>query len=111
MAEPVQFFLDEHVATLVARGLRQRGADVLTIGEAGRSGMPDPDQLRFAAAQQRVVVTFDADYLQLATSGAEHYGVAYCHPTKYSPAQLLQILIVLFGVMDREERRNHVEFL
>ncbi len=51
------------------------------------------------------------EHIQLAASGAEHFGVAYCHPTKYSAAQLLQILVVLHGVMDQEEMRNHVEFL
>ena len=111
MAEDVRFFFDEHIATLVTLGLRQRGVDVLTVDEAGRSGLPDPEQLEFANADQRIMVTFDADYLKLAADGTEHYGVAYCHPTKYSPSQLLQILIVLHGVMSRDEMRNHVEFL
>lgn len=111
MAEAVRFYLDEHIASLVMRGLRQRGIDVLTADEAGRSGLPDPEQFEFATKEERVIVTFDADYLQLAACAAEHFGVAHCHATKYSPGQLLQLLIVLHGVMDREEMRNHVEFL
>ena len=59
MAEPVRFYLDEHIASLVTRGLRQRGIDVLTIDEAGRGGMADPDQFQFAAVEKRVMVTFD----------------------------------------------------
>lgn len=111
MAEPVRFHFDEHIASLVMRGLRQRGIDVLTADEAGRSGLPDPDQFKFATTEERVIVTFDADYLQLAATTEGHFGIAYCHATKYSASQLLQLLIVLHGVMDREEMRNHVEFL
>jgi hypothetical protein len=70
VAEPVCFYFDEHIASVVTRGLRQRGVDVLTINEAGRGGMAE-----------------------------------------YSPGQLLELLRVLHGVMDREEMRNHVEFL
>lgn len=111
MAEAVRFYLDQHIASLVARGLRQRGIDVLTAEEAGRCGLPDSDQLEFAKIEQRVMVTFDADYLQLAASGVEHFGISYCHATKYSASQLLQILLVLHGVMDRDAMQNQVEFL
>lgn len=111
MAEQVRFLLDEHIASLVSHGLRQRGIDVLSVEEAGRGGLPDPEQFDFAAKEKRVIVTFDADYLQLAANATNHYGVAYCHATKYSPSQLLQLLIVLHGVMDSDEMRNHVEFL
>ena len=43
MAEPVRFYLDQHIASLVANGLRQRGVDVLTADEADRCGLPDAD--------------------------------------------------------------------
>lgn len=111
MAEPVRFYLDEHIASLILHGLRQRAIDALSVEEAGRAGLQDPEQFDFAAKEKRVIVTFDADYLQLASSATDHYGVAYCHATKYSPNQLLQLLVVLHGVMDSDEMRNHVEFL
>ena len=39
MATLVRFYTDEHIPRAVIRGLRQRGAEVLTVREAGR-----PDQ-------------------------------------------------------------------
>lgn len=111
MAEPVRFFLDEHIASLVAQGLRQRGVDVLTADEAGRCGLPDSEQLDFATTERRVTVTFDADYLGLAASGEEHFGICYCHATKYRSSQLLQILLVLHAVMDEESMHNQVEYI
>lgn len=43
--EQIRFYLDEHIPSAVARGLRHRGVDVLTVQEAGRSGLSDPEQL------------------------------------------------------------------
>jgi len=111
VVESVRFYFDQHIPSLVSRGLRQRDVDVLTAQEAGRCGMTDSDQLEFAAAEERVLVTFDADYLQLAASGIAHCGIAYCHATKYSQGQLLQVLLMLHGVMDRGSMQSHVEFL
>jgi len=31
MRQPIKFYVDEHVATAVVKGLRQRGAEVLTV--------------------------------------------------------------------------------
>ncbi len=111
MGEPLRFFLDQHIPYLAAWGLRQRGVDVLTTQEAGRCDQPDEAQLQFAAAENRVLVTFDADYLRLAASGLPHAGIAYCHPAKYEASQLLQILLILHGVMDPSDMQNHVEYL
>lgn len=111
MAEAVRFYLDQHIPSLVARGLCQRGVDVLTAQEVGRCGLPDQQQLAFAAGQQRVMATLDADYLRLAAEGAEHAGLAYCPPTKYDARQLLRVLLVLHGTMDRAEMHSHVEYL
>ena len=111
MAEPVQFYLDQHIPAAVASGLRQRSADVLTAQGAGRCSFPDPDQLQFAAAQERVPVTFDPDFLALAATGVSHAGIAWCPATKYSVGQLVQALVLLHGVLDREAMKNHVEYL
>ena len=110
MAEP-RFYFDEHVPRAVAHGLRHRGVDVLTVQEAGRSGLSDSDQLAFAAAQGRVVMTHDPDYLQLAAAGIEHAGITFCYSTKYEPGALLQALLIVRAAMSAEEMRNHVEYL
>jgi hypothetical protein len=107
----VLFFFDQHIPGAVANGLRQRGADVLTAQDAGRCGLPDLDQLRFTTAQDRVMVSFDPDYLALAQSGIAHAGIIWCPATKYSIGQLIQSLLLLHGVLDRDAMRNHVEHL
>ena len=105
------FFFDQHIPFAVAQALRQRGLDVLTAQDANRCGLPDHDQLSFAAGQQRTLVSFDPDFLALAQSGQLHAGIAWCPATKYSIGQLIHALVLLHGVLHRDDMRNHVEFL
>jgi hypothetical protein len=112
VAEPIRFYLDQHIHGGVAHGLRQHQIDVLTAQEAGRCGMSDADQLAFAMAQERVLVTHDTDYLVLAAGGVAHAGIAWADATKYRlVGALLQMLLLLHGVMDRDSMRNRVEYL
>ncbi|WP_145233181.1 DUF5615 family PIN-like protein [Urbifossiella limnaea] len=117
MASDLRYFFDEHIANDAADALRADGADVLTIAEAGRASMPDPDQLRFATEDGRVVVTHDDDFLSHAAdflaAGEEFAGVAYCHQLKYqnNVRGLINALLLVNGVLTADDMRNHVEFL
>jgi len=110
VAEPIRFYKDQHFPDPASQGLRRHGIDVLTA-QAGRCGLPDPDQLAFAAAEQRVMVTFDTDYLALHQTCVQHAGIAWCQEQKYSIGQLIQALLLVHGVMDRDSMRNHMEYL
>jgi predicted nuclease of predicted toxin-antitoxin system len=57
MRQPIKFYVDEHVATAVVKGLRQRGADVLTVLEAGLRGASDAEHLTLAQTDGRVLFT------------------------------------------------------
>jgi predicted nuclease of predicted toxin-antitoxin system len=111
VGEPIRFFMDQHFPGPASRGLRRHRIDVLTAQEAGRCGLPDPEQLAFAAAEDRVLVTFDTDFLLLHQSGARHAGIAWCQEQKYSIGELIQALLLLHGTLDRDSMRNHVEYL
>jgi hypothetical protein len=103
--------MDQHFPYPASQGLRRHGVDVLTAQEAGRCGLPDGDQLTFATSTQRVMVTFDTDYLALHQSGVAHAGIAWCQEQKYGIGQLIQALLLLHGVLDSDSMRNHVEYL
>lgn len=111
MSEPIRFFMDQHLPRPVSLGLRRRGIDVLTAQEAGRCGLSDLEQLTFATAEDRVVVTFDSDFLALHQSGVPHAGIAWCPEQKYGIGQLLHALLLLHGILDQDAMGNHVEFL
>jgi hypothetical protein len=103
--------MDQHYPGPVTQGLRRLGIDVLTAQEAGRCGLSDLDQLAFATAEQRVMATFDSDYLALHQSGIAHAGIAWCPQQKYGIGMLTQLLELLHGVADRDGMRKRVEYL
>jgi predicted nuclease of predicted toxin-antitoxin system len=77
MAGEVRFYVDEHVAKAVSRGLRQRGVDVMRVTDAGLLTASDSEHLKRALAEGRVIFTQDDDYLRLHATGVEHAGIAY----------------------------------
>lgn len=111
MADPIRFFMDQHFPGPVSRALARHGIDVLTAQEAGRCGLDDPDQLAFAAADGRVTVTFDTDYLALHYAGNQHAGIAWCEEQKYRVGELFHLLLTLHGVFTSDEMKNHIEYL
>lgn len=109
MAE-IKFYLDEHVSRAVAKGLRQRGADVLTVPEAGMIGASDEEHLARAEREGRVIFTQDDDFLRLAAQGYPHAGIVYARqPTPIG--EIIYGLMLVLQVLSLEEMRDHVEFL
>ena len=77
MGPRIKFYVDEHVSRAVVRGLRQRGADVLRVPEAGLMEAPDEEHLARARAEGRVIFTQDEDFLRLHAAGTDHAGIVY----------------------------------
>ena len=108
--EQIRFYLDEHIPSAVAEGLRRRGVDVLTVQKAGRTGLADSEQLSFALGEQRVTVTMDSDFLILASQGVLHSGIAYASSTA-SIGEMIRAIMLLNDVLVPADMTNHVEFL
>src|SRR4051812_8666875 len=103
MAEQIRFYADQHFPFPITRGLRRRGIDVLTAQDAGTCGDPDNEQLDFASRQDRVLLSFDSDFLTLHNSGVSHAGIASCPATKYGIAQLVQLLTLTHAIVTADE--------
>jgi predicted nuclease of predicted toxin-antitoxin system len=76
----MRYLLDEDVHPRVAEIARASGLDVVSVHEIDRRGYTDPEQLAFAASQERVFVTRNRDdFIRLTVaafhSGAPHGGV------------------------------------
>jgi hypothetical protein len=110
MENRIRFYFDQHIPVVVARGLQRRGVDVLTAQEAGQCGFSDPEQLHFALQNGRVLVTFDADFLSLASGGVKHAGIAFCPATKYSIGELIYGVLLLYEALQPQDFLDHVEF-
>ena len=75
-----RFLLDEDLNPTAAEVARDLGLDVVSVHEIDRLGLSDEEQLRFAAAEVRILLTRNRDdYLALTTEsyrrGAPHRGV------------------------------------
>jgi predicted nuclease of predicted toxin-antitoxin system len=55
----VRLYFDRHIMTRLAIDLRGRGYDVLTTEEAGKDTAADEEQLAFATAENRAILTFN----------------------------------------------------
>lgn len=76
----MQFLLDEDLHPGTAEIGRGLGLDVVSVHEIGRRGFSDEEQLRFAALDQRVLVTRNRnDFIRLTVSffqtGELHAGI------------------------------------
>ena len=59
----IRIFTDEMIHPGLAAALRRRGYDAQGCAETGRSnqGIPDDDQLAYAASDGRAILTFNVD--------------------------------------------------
>jgi len=110
MSRPIRYFTDEHIPMSIANGLRKRSIDVLTVSEAGLLGKEDKELLAFVREKQRVIVTQDRDFLQIAGQEASHPGVVYA-PQDRSIGEIVRMLDLLFQVSDAEEMDGRVEYI
>ena len=106
----IQYYMDEHVARAVIRGLRQRGVDVLTVPEANMLGDSDEAHLVFALEQGRVLFTQDADFLRLAAAGQEHLGIVYA-PQHSAIGDIIRGLMFIYQLLEAEEMVGKIEYL
>lgn len=106
----IKFYLDAHVPTAVANGLRQRGVDVLTVAEAEMLGADDETHLRLATSQGRVMFTQDADFLRLHATNIPHTGLAYA-AQPMSIGDIVRGLMLIYDLLDPTDIENRVEFL
>jgi hypothetical protein len=111
MFRPVLVVVSEQGASALARVLRRYGIDVTTTPEAGLLRTTDEEQLTFAAADGRVLVTHDEDFLALSAAGVPHAGIAYFHQGKYALGDLVWALVLVWEVYEPEDLRGRVEYL
>ena len=107
--------MDEHIHKGITDGLRQRGVDVLTVQEDGRTGTPDPLILDRATELQRVIFTQDQDFLAEANrrqvEGMSFAGVIYAHQRLVTIGDSIRDLEIIAKASDLEDLANRVQYL
>jgi predicted nuclease of predicted toxin-antitoxin system len=107
--------MDEHIHKEITEGLRQRGVDVLTVQEDGRTGTPDTLVLDRATELQRVIFTQDQDFLAEANrrqvEGMSFAGVIYAHQQLVTIGNCIRDLEIIAKAIDPEDLANCVQYL
>ena len=111
MPRTIRFHLDENCSKAIAGGLRRRGIDVTTTPDVGLMGAIDEQQVAYCRAEGRVLFTQDQDFLRLDAAGVRHVGIAYCVKDTKSIGEIIQCLVLIWEVYEREEMTGWVEYL
>ena len=73
----MRLFCDENIRDTTVQWLRNLGRDAISVKEAGMAGMADESVLSYAIAEDRVLLTFNADFADVRklVAGSDHGSV------------------------------------
>lgn len=111
MAVAISLYLDENLSPRIAEQLRLRGIDAVSVRDLGMSGDTDINHLTRATRMERVLVTSDTDFLQIAAEGIEHAGIIFGIQADNNYGDWVKALELICLVMTSVEMKNHVEYL
>ena len=80
----LRFYFDESVELAVSEQLAAGGLDVVSAHSLNLLGDDDRNHLQRATDMGRVLCTYDADFLRLASEGAAHPGIIFARQQKAS---------------------------
>lgn len=113
----VRFYIDEDaMRAAFIRALRQAGLDVTTVAEANQLGRTDAEQLAWAAAQGRVLYTFNVKdfsllHRQWLMQEKSHAGIVAAPRQQYAIGEQRQGLIALAQSLPAEAMVNQLVYL
>ena len=114
MSQELRYFTDEDIYGAVAAALRKSGVDAVSTPEAGRLAETDESQLEWAAAEGRVLVTFNvAHFATLHAAwlkqGRHHAGIVVSNQRPLG--DLLRRLQRLAATLDGDAMQDRFAFL
>lgn len=110
-AETLRFYLDENVPVEIARQLRSRGIDAVTVRELDLLGDTDENHLHRATQMGRVLCTHDRHYIQIASAGTEHAGIVFGQQDVHYIGAWVKHLELMHAVYQPGNMQNRVEYL
>jgi predicted nuclease of predicted toxin-antitoxin system len=111
-----RFYLDEDVPRLAAEIGRELGLDVISVSEAGQLGRSDEEQMETAAAEHRILVTYNRnDFLAITrdafAAGQPHAGVLILTYRLPRDASRIAHAIARWAIAGRTLQPYEVDFL
>jgi uncharacterized protein with PIN domain len=114
MPNDIKLLIDEDTHLALAEALRSRGYDTVHVCDVERRGKEDNEQLEFAVANERTVLTFNVgDFVRLhveyVESEHEHFGIILSSQKPIGP--LLREMLAFLQSHSAEEIHNRLWFL
>jgi predicted nuclease of predicted toxin-antitoxin system len=110
----IKILLDEDVWPGLAVALRKASYDAVSVNEIGRKGQSDAEQLAFASAENRAIVTHNIrDFSPMAQvyaeCGAYHAGIIVA--AQFDKGTLIRRTLVLLDSLTPESLANTLRFI
>ena len=112
----MKLLLDHHYSTLIARGLRQRGFDVVAANAVGLEIAPDEQVLEFAVNDGRALLTNDVPgFMRIRRTwqadGRTHYGLLFTSDSSWSRARngIGPLIARLDEVLTKHPKDDHLQ--
>lgn len=102
----MHLLLDEHINPEVARQLRRKGYDVVSVEEVRMREASDEQLLSFATSEKRVLVTYNIRDFQLLISewhqaGKHHSGIIFVNEKTVSQKTVGPLVQTLKKLLDK----------
>ncbi len=90
---------------------RQRGIDALAARDVTMLKSSDPEQLSFAASDDRVICTEDSDFTDSSFFNVEHSGIAYFPNSNLGIGYAVNALLELYRNETPDSMKNSLRCL
>lgn len=106
----MKLYVDADITPRLARALRQQGYDVLSAHEAGNAEMSDEEQMAYAVAQGRALLTcnagdFTAIFEDYWYANREHHGVIVSEQLELG--EMIRRVARLLDTVNADDMRNN----
>ncbi|HEX3598857.1 MAG TPA: DUF5615 family PIN-like protein [Lacipirellulaceae bacterium] len=109
------FYMDHQFPASITRGLRDRNIDVITTVDDGTERLADDLLLQRATELDRVLVTSDKGFLDMATEwqtiGRPFAGIAFAVQRNLWIGKTIEYLELMAHAISRDEMRNRLEYI
>ncbi|MCA0455578.1 MAG: DUF5615 family PIN-like protein [Chloroflexi bacterium] len=111
MPSSIRLYVDENLSPEIARQLKLRGVDAVSVRDLDLLGETDDNHFVRASKMGRVLVTSDEDFLIMTSTQSEHAGIIYGKQQAHSIGDWVKGLELICFVYNADDMKNRVEFL
>jgi hypothetical protein len=111
----IHLYFDEDVSADIVDNLRTRGFDVVSARDVEMLQKDDEEQMQYAAAQHRAIVThnrvhFESQHRKFLEAGTNHYGIIIAKRRQKDTEVVIKLLALLDKVT-AEEMENQLRYV